>query len=47
MNTLLVRITAILERARIDGGWIDEQVAADVIAEMRANPPEPEAAETE
>jgi hypothetical protein len=33
--TTLERITAILERARVAGGWIDEDVAAQVLAEMR------------
>lgn len=33
--TLLERITAVLERARVAGGWIDEDVAAAVLAEMR------------
>lgn len=33
--TMLARITAILERARVAGGWIDEDVAASVLAEMR------------
>lgn len=32
--TLLERITAILERARFAGGWIDENVAAQVLAEL-------------
>ncbi len=33
MNAL-ERITAIVERARIDGGWMDEDVAANVLAEL-------------
>lgn len=32
---MLARITAVLERARVAGGWIDEDVAAAVLAEMR------------
>jgi hypothetical protein len=32
--TVLERITAVLERARIAGGWIDEDVAAAVLAEL-------------
>jgi hypothetical protein len=31
---VLGRITAILERARIAGGWIDDDVAAAVLAEL-------------
>lgn len=34
-TTLLERITAVLERARIDGGWDDETVARAVLQEMR------------
>jgi hypothetical protein len=30
----LERITAILERARVAGGWIDEDVAARILAEL-------------
>jgi hypothetical protein len=33
MNTL-ERITAILERARVAGGWIDQDVARVVLAEL-------------
>lgn len=32
--TLLQRITAVLERARVAGGWDDEAVARKVLAEM-------------
>lgn len=32
--TALERITAILERARVAGGWVDEDVAAAVLAEL-------------
>jgi hypothetical protein len=32
--TTLDRITAILERARIAGGWIDEDVAREVLKEL-------------
>jgi hypothetical protein len=32
--TALERVIAVLERARVAGGWIDEQVAADVLAEL-------------
>lgn len=32
--TALERITHILERARIDGGWDDEAVAARVLAAL-------------
>ncbi len=32
--SLLERITAILERARVLGGWIDEDVARQVLAEL-------------
>ena len=33
--SLLQRITAILERARVAGGWIDEDVARDVLRAIR------------
>lgn len=32
--SLLDRITVVLERARVAGGWIDEDVAALVLAEI-------------
>lgn len=32
--TLLERIAAVLERARLDGGWDDEAVAFKVLREM-------------
>lgn len=32
--TLLERIAGVLERARVAGGWIDEDVAAQVLAEL-------------
>jgi hypothetical protein len=32
--TALERVSAVLERARIDGGWIDETVAAAVLAAL-------------
>jgi hypothetical protein len=32
--TVLERITTVLERARIAGGWIDEDVAVAVLAEL-------------
>jgi hypothetical protein len=32
--TLLERITAVLQRARMAGGWIDEDVAEAVLAEL-------------
>jgi len=32
--TVLEQITAILERARVAGGWIDEDVARVVLAEL-------------
>lgn len=31
---MLERITAVLERARIDGGWIDDIVALAVLKEL-------------
>lgn len=34
---LLVRIAAILERARVAGGWIDEDVARAVLTELGLN----------
>lgn len=33
--TMLQRITTVLERARVAGGWIDEDVARAVLREMR------------
>lgn len=33
MNAL-ERITALLERARVDGGWLDDAVAAAVLKEL-------------
>ena len=33
-KTALERITAILEQARIDGGWVDDVVARAVLAEL-------------
>jgi hypothetical protein len=32
--TVLERITGVLERARVAGGWIDEDVARQVLAEF-------------
>jgi hypothetical protein len=32
--TVLERITAILERARVGGGWIDEDVARAILSEL-------------
>jgi hypothetical protein len=32
--TMLERITRVLERARIDGGWLDDEVARAVLAEI-------------
>lgn len=32
--TALNRVTRILERARVNGGWIDETVAAAVLEEL-------------
>lgn len=32
--TALDRVTAILERARVSGGWIDEDVARRVLTEL-------------
>lgn len=33
--TMLERITGVLERARVAGGWIDEDVARAVLTEIR------------
>lgn len=37
--TLLEHIAAVLHRARLDGGWDDEDVAAKVLREMREPTP--------
>lgn len=35
--TALERITAVLERVRVAGGWIDEDVARAVLTELGLN----------
>jgi hypothetical protein len=32
--TALDRVAAVLERARVAGGWLDEEVSADVLKEL-------------
>jgi hypothetical protein len=52
--TALERVTAVLERARVAGGWMDEDVARAVLAVLYIDEdggavavgPEPEAGET-
>jgi hypothetical protein len=39
--TLLERVTAVLERARVAGGWTDEDVARDVLIELGLYDPLP------
>lgn len=51
--TALDRVTRILERARVAGGWLDDEVAREVLDELglddegKLKPPEPEPTSSE